>query len=381
MVKLNQLDFKVDGFEMECVVDAIRGVRVVKVEDMADLLTDRSPPATFTPEEIQWMKGTPVASITMGAPYTEGSYCFFDLQADDGKPMLRISARSTTNGEFRGGIVRRVIEAAQAKKDPQLTLYKAFQAHISKPSNNSSFIYATTPPILSFLAGSGFDSNSEVFKGLAKELQERLNIFGQFIFDAWDEFVRLYPRDEGKDLPPKAQAYLQDRLQEVFSVSAIPQEMINFIAVFKTFEAQLQVIIQKSLSFKPGSGAHMAASALAGLLTQARDDLLKGNIGIKQFKETCDNACVLAENSELKNHRGWKQVFETITSTAAAIATLGIMSVIRKMMAGTYEFPKIDTDSIHVLKKMKGVLHNISHGEHQDVPSSEPDTDSRKGNT
>lgn len=121
-------DFDFDNQIMQLIAKSIRDAQNLKVEDLADLLTDRKIPASFTEVELEWMKKTPVKNITMGKSYTKNTGTFFDL-LEAGEPMLSISARSTGNGEFRGNIVQSVIRDAQST-NPELTVYDSFQAHI-----------------------------------------------------------------------------------------------------------------------------------------------------------------------------------------------------------------------------------------------------------
>ncbi|MCX7351855.1 MAG: hypothetical protein NTW22_01040 [Proteobacteria bacterium] len=114
---------------MPFIVSAIRSVKTVKVEDMADTLTDRKHPATFTSDEIEWMKSTPISQVTVGDNYTNLSSDFFDLLVKD-EPKLRISGRSTSNGEFRGNIVREVIESAKSTNNHSLTVYDVRPLHL-----------------------------------------------------------------------------------------------------------------------------------------------------------------------------------------------------------------------------------------------------------
>lgn len=214
MTHSTQLGFALDNFIMPFIVGAIRGVASIKVEDMADTLTDRPEPAHFTPEEIQWMKNTPVTQISMSDTYTENSSDFFDLLAD-GEPRLRISARSTGNGEFRGSIVQNVIHSAKDQDDGNLTLYDAFQSHISQVANNASFIYATNPAINEYLAALGFDPKSIVYKNLKQEYQKRVGFFGQSVYKSLDHLDALC---EGNELNQAALDHLQIKLKEVLTV-------------------------------------------------------------------------------------------------------------------------------------------------------------------
>ena len=107
MKKFKDMGFQIDSYIMSGIVSAIRSVTTVKVEDMADTLTDRdrgSDPATFTSDEIEWMKSTPISQVTVGDNYTNNSSDFFNLLVKD-EPKLIISGRSTNNGEFRGNIL------------------------------------------------------------------------------------------------------------------------------------------------------------------------------------------------------------------------------------------------------------------------------------
>ena len=356
MKTFKDLGFKIDDRDMPFITRAIRGVKTVKVEDMADTLTDRDPPATFTSDEIEWMKKTPISQVTVGVNYTDKSSHFFDLLVGN-EPKLRLSGRSTTNGEFRGDIVRGVIERAKSTNNDSLTVYDAFQAHIEIVPNNAHFIYATTPAINNFLFPRRFGSKTPIFISLKDQLRDRVNSFGLSVFNSLDGLNACGLEDP--DLTGNANQFLQSKLQETLSKVPILQELIDFLNHFNKFEEQLNIVNEKLSSFEDGSDAHIAATALSSKLSEARDGLLGGHSSIEKFKSSCEEACNVAERSALKEHRGWKQVFANIGFAVASIATLGIANIISKLKTGSFDFSKTNTDSTNKILKMKEELQDI----------------------
>jgi hypothetical protein len=339
---------------------------------MADTLTDRNHPATFTSDEIEWMKSTPISQVTVGDNYTNLSSDFFDLLVKD-EPKLRISGRSTSNGEFRGNIVREVIESAKSTNNHSLTVYDAFQAHITNVTNNDTFIYATTQPIGYFLQDVGFDPKSQIYLSLKTQLRDRVNSFGQSVFNSLDELNNLYPENQAPT--EKAHEFLQNKLQETLNEAPISQELIDFLNAFKGFEEQLQIVNKKSSSFEDGSDAYIAATELSSKLYKARNQLISGDISIEKFKSSCETACEVAESSALKEHRGWKQVFANIGFAVVSIATLGMANFISKLTTGSFDFSKTNTDSINKTLEMKKKLHDISPYNMEDMTAESDKSD------
>ena len=359
MKTFKDMGFKIDSVIMSLIVSAIRSVKTVKVEDMADTLTDRNHPATFTSDEIEWMKSTPISQVTVGDYYTNLSSDFFDLLVKD-EPKLRISGRITSKGEFRGNIVREVIESAKSTNNHSLTVYDAFQAHITNVTNNANFIYATAQPIGHFLQDVGFDPKSQIYLSIKTQLRDRVNSFGQSVFNSLDELNNLSPENENQELTEKAHEFLQNKLQETLNEAPISQELIDFLNAFKGFEEQLEIVNKKSSSFEDGSDAYIAANELSNKLYEAIDQLISGYISIEKFKSSCETACEVAESSALKEHRGWKQVFANIGFAVVSIATLGMANFISKLTTGSFDFSKTNTDSINKTLEMKKRLQDIS---------------------
>ena len=398
MPTLKDTGFTIDDFYMSCLVPAIRSVKTVTVEDRADTLTDRKHPATFTDAEIEWMKKTPVSRITMGTRFTEGSGEFFYL-IEDGQDKLKISDRPATMGEFRAEKVRDLITDVQGTGDQALTVYDAFQAYLRHVPNNSHFIYAATPAPLSFLNQLNIDDSSIIFKELKTALTSSLMSFGETVYGHLNELELVSPSSEaqisleGQQLLNK---YLEASLDETpisplllgivhayhhLSASSpegarATDDEMTFTKAFYQFEKQLQLIKQKSTSLKQGSNAQLSAETLHAALSDAAVQLLNGKCSIEQFKQNCTSACESAETSDLKNHRGWKQVIANILFTVVSIALLGVANLASKVFTGSFRFFRTETDSLHKVWDMKRVLNNISVIPEVDDQSDNSDTNS-----
>ena len=217
MKTFNELGFEIDTDTMGRIVYQIQQLKTVKIENMADTLTDRDHPATFTPEEIAWMKRTPISQVTAGKNYkTNDSSNFFDLWVNDKPAGLRISGRSTNNGEFRGNIVREVIESAKSTNNGSLTVYDAFQAHITNVTKSDIFIYAINACIQTYLRNNfAFNSESKIFECLKTQLRDRLNSFGESVFNSLDKLNKLSL--ENQKLTEKDYLSVQDKLQKALN--------------------------------------------------------------------------------------------------------------------------------------------------------------------
>ena len=360
MTTFKDLGFKIDKDTMGFIVAQIQPLKTVKIESMADTLTDRDHPATFTPEEIAWMKSTPISQVTAGENYkTNDSSNFFDLLVNDKPAGLRISGRSTNHGEFRGNIVREVIESAKSTNNGSLTVYDAFQAHITNVTKSDTFIYAINGCIQTYLRENcAFNSQSKIFECLKTQLRDRLNSFGESVFNSLDELNNLSL--ENQELTEKAHEFLQNKLQKALNEAPISPELVDFLNAFEGFKEQLEIVNEKSKSFEHGSKAYIAATNLFSTLDEARNRLIEGKNSIEEFKTSCEKACEKAESSALKEHRGWKQVFANIGFAVVSIATLGMANFISKLTTGSFDFSKTNTDSINKTLEMKKKLHDIS---------------------
>jgi len=389
MTTFKDLGFKIDTETMGFIVAPIQQLKTVKIEDMADTLTDRDPPATFTPEEIAWMKSTPISQVTAGENYkTNDSSNFFDLFVNDKPGGLRISGRSPSNGEFRGNIVREFIETAKSKNNGSLTVYDAFQAHITNVTKSDTFTYVINACILNYLRKNfAFNSQSKIFECLKTQLRDRLNSFGESVFNSLDELNRLSPEnqelteenqeltEENQELTEKAHEFLQNKLQEALNEAPISPELVDFLNAFEGFNEQLEIVKEKSTSFEPKSKAYIAATELFSKLDEARNRLIEGNNSIEEFKTSCATACAEAESSALKEHRGWKQVFANIGFAVVSIATLGMANFISKLTTGSFDFSKTNTDSINKTLEMKKKLHDISPDNMEDMTAESDKSD------
>jgi hypothetical protein len=355
MTTLNSLGFSLDSDEMKYIVGAIRDVDSTSVEQMAETLTDRPKPATFTDEEIQWMKTTPVSKITIGDNYQKGELTFFDLKTEN-VSKLQLSARPPTNGELRGDIVRKIIE--DVPSGSQQTVYDALQSHLRNVCKNTMFIYATNGTITKHLSLCGFDPKSSVFKNIQDALRTRINIFGQSVYKSLKNLD--LPEENYDSLTEKTLEQLNSQFNKTFKAHPIPQELISFMDTFRNFENQLITIDKKAKTFDQKSGFGIAASELYDSLSEARDKLLVGEFSIDEFKSSCQTACKKAVASGLKDHRDWGQVFYQVLAAVTSIATLGVANIISKMITGSFDFSKKDNNTIQQVKEINATLGNLS---------------------
>lgn len=370
MKTFNDLGFKIDEYSMTQAVNTLRDIKEQEstiVESMAETLLDRRNPAQFTPEEIDWMKSTAISTITVGQDCNDGDDPYFNLSVH-GVGQLKISGRAPTRGEFRGSIVKELIEREKISNG-NMTLYAVFQAHLSDLVKHPNFIYLTNFYVCQFVANYKFNPETPLFMRLREETQNMMNAFGKSVYDSLDNEVLARNNNPPNSLSPTAYDFLQKKLQEVFRKVPVSQKLINFIDVFNAFKEQLEIIEKKSHSFKNPSDEYTAATNFTSTLTQARDQLTEGKITTKQFKDTCETACSIAEESALKNHRGWKQVFANIGFLIVSIATLGIANIISKLTIGVFDFSKTNTDSVIKTLNMKATLKDM----HDDVePINKP---------
>lgn len=358
MTHPNKLNFVLDSFTLPFIFKAIEDVASTTVESMAQTLTDRPAKDGFSAEEIQWMKTTPLSQITMGESYVEnGSSTFFDLKTD-GESKLKISGRTTNNGEFRGDIVRTIISTAALQGKSDISLYDAFQSNLRNVANNANFIYAANAIANQHLASTGFSPESPVFQYLQQELKNRITLFGQSVDQSLGKISKPY-YDENNDLTPEAAEFLTNKFDDVLNKHPFPQPLVQFIKAFEQFETQLHAINEKAQEFKPDSLERTATTALHKELSTAKANLCHGTISVDEFKTKCQDACQTAEKSALKEHRGWKQIIANVGFAVASIATLGVANVLSKVLTKSFNFSKTNTDSINKMQDMKDILKNM----------------------
>ena len=379
MKTFKDLGFEIDKSNMPVIVAQIQQIKTVKIENMADTLTDREAPAILTAEEIAWMQTTPISQVTAGENYmTNDSSIVFNLSVDNDPFVLTISGRAPTLGEFRGENVRKVIDSAKSTNNTSLTVYEAFQAHITNVTENDQFQYAINGCINHYLSNNfDFGPQSDIFKCLQTVLRDILNSFGQSVFNSLeqlDQFNEDSPANPeltenanedspvNQELTEKAYKFLQNKLQTALNDhSASQKALFDFFNAFDEFKEQLEIVKQKSDSFEQKSKAYSAATELFSSLNNATNQLIEGGITFDIFMTSCEAACKKAESSALKEHRGWKQVFANIGFAFVSFATLGIANLISKRTTGSYDFSKTNTDSINKTLEMKKKLQGIGH--------------------
>lgn len=366
------LGFNIEGHAMSSLFSVIKKAKTIKVESLADTLTDRSEPASFTLEEIDWMKTTAVSQITMGDTYTADACEFFDLLVN-GEAKLRVSARSNNNGEFRGAIVKTLIEQAQTRGEGTSTVYDTFQSHISNVLNNQEFIYAINFPISTFLATFDFDPTSKIFKILSNQLRKALNAFALSIFNSLDELNNTCS-EEG-DVLPQTYAVLKEKLRQALTDVPISEilsqccENPALLATCTAFEDQLHVIDEKLSHFTDSSEPFIAANALKKSLHDAINEFFQGTITTKDFKTNCNEACNTAQNSVLKDLHGWKEVIANIVFIVTSIVTFGLANLINKhVLKGEYHFLHAGRDRMDKIQRIKEIMERIPS---TDIPSTE----------
>lgn len=353
---------------LAAIAQKIKKAATATVEVAADTLTDRPKSETFTPEEIEWMQRTPVAQITFGEPYIENTRPFFDLK-ENREAKLKISAGSTNNGELRGDTVRSIIKQAQTANGQQ-TLYDALQSYIRQPANSSEFIYAANAAVGRYLQSViNIGTESVLFNPLRELYIAQLKKFAETMPNDLLEKI-----DVGREgLPPDVLVKLKTTLNEVIQTYQVPENLKHFFKAYSALMGQINIIEEKAEAFGPNSEEFNAAQTFLNELNDATEKFERGDITtISTFIEKCQQACETAENSVLKNHRGWKQVFVSILSAVATLATVGIANLVSKAVTGRFDFSKTDTDSIAKVKSLKAALNNIKTD--LDPPSTASDT-------
>ena len=250
----------------------------------------------------------------------------------------------------------KTVKKAQATKNHDLTVYDAFQTHISSVAHNVDFLYVTTPAIDSFLGVTlELSVKSSAFQTLRGPLREIINAFGQRIFTNEHKILLL----EKGALTEKGKAFLEKTLQNVLDEHPLSQKLLvplckdfedpNVFHAFESFELQQNVISEKIKSYKPHSQAYKDATELQDELLHTKEDLLRGKISIHTFKMRCETACDKAAQSTLKGHHGWKQIFANIGFVIASIVKIDRAKLISKPT----------TDSINKIQAMKKKSHDI----------------------
>nr|WP_318527912.1 hypothetical protein [Legionella longbeachae] len=124
----------------------------------------------------------------------------------------------------------------------------------------------------------------------------------------------------------------------------------NFKPLLKCFDEQLKEVKEQALSLETRGypTAAKEAEKFYNNLVDERNKFIKqepNTTNKKAFVDNCSKHIELAQNSELKNARGWKSIFFNIAKAVAFVATVG--------------FYTKQTTSIQKVNSIKDALNNI----------------------
>lgn len=134
---------------------------------------------------------------------------------------------------------------------------------------------------------------------------------------------------------------------EFHSLDPVPE---NFKPLLKCFDEQLKEVKEQALSLETRGypTAAKEAEKFYNNLVDERNKFIKqepNTTNKKAFVDNCSKHIELAQNSELKNARGWKSIFFNIAKAVAFVATVG--------------FYTKQTTSIQKVNSIKDALNNI----------------------
>jgi hypothetical protein len=395
--KANPYAISLIGFD-DLVVSTLSNVPSTTVESMAQTMTERQ---NFTPEEIEWMKTTPVSDVVMGKDYADehdSSMIYFNISAKNKEdPGLKLSSRASTHHEFRGEVLREMITEAQKAGSKQF-VYDAFQGHIRTVKNNNDWHYMQNAISSQLLTESrsagdvgflqGFDSETPVYEAVKAQVIERLLMFASKYSEALANSSDLL--DVESKLTAKGKAQCETILNEINAKNPLPAELVQLMQALKTIDTQLKKVkeqLNNGNPFEAGSQEHTALQTFHDHLDGALSSLKskepvefpdgKRKYTINDFKIDCDTAVKEAENSALKHHRGWwATVLKPILIVVGVCCTLGAVLLSTSWRKSTYEglynISK-ETEGMKKITDFRGALKEIKDNpEHQrDEPKDE----------
>ena len=260
--------------------------------------------------QVDFLKNTKLSDIEYSNTDKDD---FFTIKNRLTGESIQVSNRMSSRGELRGEKLRELLNQRK-QEDPDEVAYDTITRAIKT---------AECSDMVTMLRGTvSRGEGAQMIYGTPMT-EEHFEIFTAMLLGKIQEKIQnktLENNLEPKDIRDSEE--LQARIWEGIDIDAIYNATQNLTVNF-------QQIKEKSdeLSNRGYSEAAKAASDLYDNLTAQKESLIQGKLSVQSFSKNCNKLIEDAQNSELKNHRGFfgsiwhgiKVALNAITFGAVAI--------------------------------------------------------------
>lgn len=322
-----------DSTEQQLFFKELRRIENDSIESIAESLMDPAPDnKRFMVELIEWMHASRIEDVVV--PETDDKVSM--ILSNKGGASIKVSARPSTNGEFRAEVFRKFIRDAQ--QNPQkltLSVFDGVEQYLREFANNPSYVYLQRiieEYFLERIEANVFDSQTEVYGNLRAHVRKCLLKAGT-----------LYSQEKIRD--PRLV------LQQVNQQIPLPKILVNILNANKALEQSLINMRQQLESEQPfmeDSAEYNGLLSLYRKLRRAQITFLGSNLSqsdIYKFNTTCANAITEVEQSDLGTTPYWSAPQDGLKNK------LGCIDVV--------------CNSLHLLNVNKALQQNLTNMKQQ----------------
>lgn len=234
---------------------------------------------------------------------------------------IQVSNRMSSRGELRGEKLRELLNQRK-QENPDEVVYDTITRAI-KTAECSDIVTMLRGTVFTMLRGTvSRGEGAEITYGIPMT-EEHFELFTAMLLGKIQEKIQnktLENNLEPKDIRDSEE--LQERIWKGIDIDAIYEATKNLTVNFQKIKEK-----GEELSNRGYSKAAQAAFDLYCNLTVQKESLIQGKLSVQNFSENCNELIEKAQNSELKNHRGFfgsiwhgiKVALNAITFGAVAI--------------------------------------------------------------
>lgn len=238
--------------------------------------------------QVDFFKKTKLSDIEYSNTDKAGSFTMTNRLTGE---SIQVSNRMSSRGELRGEKLRELLNQRK-QENPDEFVYETITRAIKTPK----FSDMVTMLRGVFSTGEGAKENYGI-----PMTEEHFELFTAMLFGKIQEKIQnktLENDIEPKDIRDSEE--LQERIWKGIDIGAIYEATQNLTVNFQKIKEK-----SEELSNRGYSKAAQAALGLYSNLTAQKESLIQGELSVQNFSKNCNKLIEEAQNSELKNHRGF----------------------------------------------------------------------------
>lgn len=261
-------------------------------------------------QQVDFLKKTKLSDIEYSNTHKSD---FFTMTNHSTGESIQVSNRMSSRGELRGEKLRELLNQRK-QENPDEVVYDTITRAIKT---------AECSDMVTMLRGTvSRGEGAKTIYGIPMT-EEHFELFTAMLLGKIQEKIQnktLENNLEPKDIRDSEE--LQERIWKGIDIDAIYEATKNLTVNFQKIKEKGEELLNRGYS-----KAAQAAFDLYGNLTVQKESLIQGKLSVQNFSENCNELIEKAQNSELKNHRGFfgsiwhgiKVALNAITFGAVAI--------------------------------------------------------------